>query len=707
MEQVQTITIDGMTCAACVTRVERVLKRVPGVTGAEVNLLAGTALIHGADVRFDTLAAAVTKAGYEAARPMPSSETVAGPDWWPVILAALLTAPLLASMVTMAWNGAMLPDPVAATLAGVVQIWCGRSLTGSAIKALRHGAWGMDLLVALGTWAAFLLSLVQMTRGGPVYFESAALVITLVLLGRNLEQRARVETGAALRALSRLRPETALVRRAEGEIEIPTDHLRKGDTVILLSGARAPVDGAVIEGAGEMDESLLTGESLPVAKQRGDAVMTGAINGSARLVITAQALAGETTLAQMVRLVEAAQSAKPAVQRLADRVSAVFIPTVLGIACATLAIWLWLGADPSEALINAVSVLVIACPCALGLATPAAIMAGTGVAARHGILIRDPAVLERISHIRSMVFDKTGTLTEGHPGLVAQSTATVVDLSHALQCAASLAAGSAHPLSRAVVESAMHTGLTLLSATSLTDQPGQGVTGNIEGQMLRLGRAAPPTGALAATAAEWQTKGLSLSWLTELSPTPRPLALLGFQDRTRPGAASAVAGLIAQGLRVVLLSGDNEGSVARIAQEVGITATHAGMTPQGKLDVIATLQQSGGVAMVGDGINDAPALAAADIGIAMGGGTDVARQAAGITLMRGDLSLVADALDIGARIQSTLWQGLAWAFVFNIIGIPLAAAGRLSPMLAGGAMAFSSLAVVLNALRLRRWRGRT
>ncbi len=718
MEHDQTIAIGGMTCAACVTRVERVLRKVAGVTAAQVNLMNGTAHIHSdAPIAFPAIATAVEKAGYEASQiaDTPMHDHHDDQDALrPVLLSALFTAPLVLSMLLSPLRIPTLPGWAQALLAAPVQIWFGRGFTISAWKAAKGGAAGMDLLVALGTWAAFLLSVAGLAGlvpgAGHLYFESSALVITLVLLGRHLESRARFETGAAIRALANLRPETARVRKDGHDTDMPVASVRIGDLVIVLPGARAPVDGVITDGTGDMDESLLTGESLPVAKIQGDRVMTGAVNGNALLVVRATAIGGETVLARMVRLVEDAQSAKPAVQKLADRISAIFIPVVLGIAVLTFAGWMLAGAGVATSIINAVSVLVIACPCALGLATPAAIMAGTGVAARHGILIRDPTVLDRVSKIRTIVFDKTGTLTEGHPILVDHLATAGGDADAMLRLAASLQAGSAHPLAHAL-QNAVTTGTR--PATNIADLPGRGVSGEVEGRHLRLGSQALLTeaglepGDLAAAATTWAEQGHTVSWLIESAPNPATLGVMGFADRLKPNAKAAIAALTKSGKRVVLLSGDNPGSVTRAAAEAGITETASQMTPEGKLHRIADLQKTGLVAMVGDGINDAPALASADLGIAMATGTDVAMQAAGITLMRGDLSLVAAALDIGAHIHARIWQGLGWAFVFNTIGIPLAAAGLLSPMVSGAAMAFSSLAVVVNALLLRTWRPKT
>ncbi len=703
------LAIGGMTCAACVSRVEKVLSRVPGVSGAQVNLVTGKATVRSdAPVPFATLVAAVERAGYEA-----SALTAAPPPaapLWPVLVAAALTAPIVGPMLLMPFGVPMLPGWAQALFAAPVQIWLGARFVVSGWKSVRGGSASMDVLVALGTWAAFLLSLYSLLLSphgmGHLYFESSALVITLVLLGRVLEGRARLQTGAAIRALSALRPEMAVVRRDGTKIVVPIGDLAIGDLVVVRPGGRFPVDGEVIEGIGSVDESHLTGESMPVEKAPGDAVMAGAVNGTALLVVRTARIGAETMLGRMVRLVEDAQANKPAVQVLADRISAVFVPVVLGIALITLVGWLLVGAAPEVAILNAVSVMVIACPCALGLATPAAIMAGTGVAARYGILIRDTNVLARARSVAAVVFDKTGTITLGRPELVACLPAEGADRETVLTWAAALQSGSAHPLARAVLDAAG----PVTPASAIRDLPGQGVAGMVDGRSLRLGSAALlaqsglSKGALGDQEAALMQGGRIIAWLIEDGLNPRLLGLLAFADTIKPGAQAAMAGLRARGLRTILLSGDNAGSVAAMAAAAGIDEAHAGVMPADKAAFVATLRKTTPMAMVGDGINDAPALAEADIGLAMATGTEIAMQTAGITLMRGDLALVGAALDIARLTQMRVWQGLGWAFGFNAIGLPLAAFGQLSPVVAGGAMAFSSLAVVLNALSLRRWK---
>jgi len=573
----------------------------------------------------------------------------------------------------------------------------------------------MDLLVALGTSAAFGLSLWHLLRSGPMaplYFESSAVVVTLVLFGKWLESRAKRQTTAAIRALNALRPERARVRRGGADLEVSVNEVVVGDVVVVRPGERLPVDGVVIDGASHVDESLLTGESLPLAKHVGDTVTGGAINAEGLLLVRTTAVGAETALARIVRLVESAQAGKAPIQRLVDRVSAVFVPVVLGLALATLLGWGLMRGDWSAGLLNAVAVLVIACPCALGLATPAAIMVGTGMAARRGILIKDAAALELAHAVRTVAFDKTGTLTEGKPSLVAALPVPVPTASLTrealLALAASLQAGSEHPLARAVLQ-AINAPTPL--ARDVRALAGRGVAGRVEARALQLGsaRLMQELGAdiapLAAPAAEQQAQGRTVSWLAEVHADGRAelLGLLAFGDTVRPGAAAAIAELHAMGLRTLMISGDQAASANAVARQIGITDVRAEVLPGDKAAVVDACKAGGDlVAMVGDGLNDAPALAAADVGIAMASGTDAAMQAAGITLLRADLGLVAQALLISRRTHAKIRQNLFWAFVYNVVGIPLAAFGLLNPVVAGAAMALSSVSVIGNALLLRR-----
>ncbi|HET7867761.1 MAG TPA: heavy metal translocating P-type ATPase, partial [Burkholderiaceae bacterium] len=650
-----------MSCASCVGRVEKALTQVPGVVSAEVNLATERATVRAAGGGPDAaaLAAAVEKAGYSARMPAdgataaaPGPAQPAWPPGWQVIVAALLSAPLLLNMVGMWTGGWMLGAAVQWALATPVQLWLGAHFYRSGWKALRAGSGNMELLVALGTSAAYGLSLYEWLaqRHGAhaqhLYFEASAVVITLVLLGKWLEQRAKRQTTAAIRALNALQPETARLRRDGRETEVPVAQVRPGDVVVVRPGERLPVDAEVIEGASQVDESLVTGESLPVAKQAGSRVTGGAINGEGLLVLRTTAVGTQTVLARIVQAVESAQAKKAPVQRLVDRVSAVFVPVVVGIALLTLMGWGLLGGDWQAAVLNAVAVLVIACPCALGLATPAAIMAGTGVAARHGILIKDAEALELAHAVGLVVFDKTGTLTEGRPELVAaQAAPQAGDASRQalLAAAAALQAGSEHPLARAVVQAAQREGVAWPPATGLRAVPGRGVAGQVHGRELRLGSGhymaelKIDVDPLQAKAQALQAEGRTVAWLADVTGTPRLVGVFGFGDTLRPGAQQAIRRLQAQGIRTALVSGDNRGSVAAVGRQLGIADLHHEVLPEDKAARVATFKTGGRrVAMVGDGINDAPALAAADVGIALGSGTDVAMQAAGITLMQAD-----------------------------------------------------------------------
>jgi Cu+-exporting ATPase len=607
----------------------------------------------------------------------------------------------------------MLPAWVQFALATPVQFIFGARFYVAAWKAVRAGAGNMDLLVALGTSAGYGLSLYEWaTAAGHMphlYFEASAVVIALVLLGKYLESRAKRQTASAIRALEALRPERAIQMIDGREQDVAISALRLNDLVMVKPGERFPVDGEVVEGQSYADEALISGESLPVPKQPGDKVTGGAINGEGRLLVRTQALGAETVLARIIRLVEDAQAAKAPIQKLVDKVSQVFVPVVLLLALATLMGWWLYGAPIETALINAVAVLVIACPCALGLATPTAIMAGTGVAARYGILIKDAEALERAHEVSAVVFDKTGTLTSGAPRIVHLS-AIGGDETALLQRAGALQRGSEHPLAKAVLDACVERGLSVDNVSDSQSLTGRGIAGSLEGRRLALGNrrlleeSGLTAGQWADSATVWEAEGRTLSWLIEQSPEPQVLGLFAFGDSLKPGALQAVQQLRARNISSHLLTGDNRGSANVVAQALGITDVHAEVLPADKAATVAELKKTGVVAMVGDGINDAPALAAADIGIAMGGGTDVAMHAAGITLMRGDPRLVPAALDISRKTYAKIRQNLFWAFVYNLIGIPLAAFGFLNPVLAGAAMALSSVSVVSNALLLKTWK---
>ncbi|HET9112372.1 MAG TPA: heavy metal translocating P-type ATPase [Burkholderiales bacterium] len=714
--------IKGMTCASCVARVEKALSKVPGVRSVAVNLATEQARIEAyAGTPADSLLQSVRAAGYEAV-PLTgnanATETDARlPVWWPVALSAALSFPLAVQMAGMAFNFPwMLPAWVQWLLATPVQFWLGWRFYKAGWKALRAGTGNMDLLVALGTSAAYGLSVyVWLTQPAgvrlPLYFEASSIVITLVLLGKWLETRAKRETAAAIRALQQLRPEIARVRRDGAEIDVALVEVRTGDTVVVRPGERVAVDGVVREGHSEVDESLITGESLPQSKTPGSKVIGGSVNGGGLLLVETRAVGAETALARIIRMVENAQAAKPPIQRLVDKVSAVFVPVVLGIALLTLLGWGYANGHWQQALLNAVAVLVIACPCALGLATPTAIMVGIGIAARYGILIKDAEALEIAHAVRCMVFDKTGTLTAGRPDLVATEPIGV-SADELLRLAASLQQGSEHPLARAVLAAAAAKNMALSDVSGVRALPGLGIQGKLDGTVISLGSGCLmqdlglATAALAESAAQCEQAGRSVSWLAkEIDGRQVLLGLLAFGDTIKPGAKAAIERLKALGVRTVMLTGDNRGSAALVAQALGLDEFRANMLPGDKVQAIDDLKSDGTVvAMVGDGINDAPALAAADVGIAMATGTDVAMHTAGVTLMRGDPLLAADTLDISRKTYSKIRQNLFWAFIYNLVGIPLAASGMLNPVIAGAAMAFSSFSVVSNALLLRRWR---
>jgi Cu+-exporting ATPase len=717
-----TLQVEGMTCASCVARVEKALLEVPGVLGATVNLATEKASIQALSaVPVAALKAAIEKAGYIAkdaheVRPQPTPRL---PVWWPVAVSGALTLPLVMPMLLQLFGiDWMLNGWLQLALATPVQFWLGWRFYRAGWKAVLAKNGNMDLLVALGTSAAYGLSVYLLFKhaahGMPhLYFEASAAVITLVLLGKWLEQRAKRQTADAIRALNALRPTIARVRRGDVEVDLPVEQVVVGDLVIVRPGDRVAVDGDIVEGRSHIDESLITGESLPVAKGAGDKVTGGAVNAEGALTVRTTAIGAETTLARIIRMVESAQSAKAPIQRIVDRVSAVFVPVVLVIAFLTFLGWFGFTGDWEQALINAVAVLVIACPCALGLATPTAIMAGTGVAARHGILIKDAEALEVAHAVTVVAFDKTGTLTEGKPSLAAVVAAQGSTREEVLRLAAAVQKSSSHPLAVAVMNQVRHERLPVPEAHDAQALPGRGVQGVVRGQTLALGSTrllhelGLEEGGLHAEAQRLEKQGRTVSWLVQSDAgQQRLLGLLAFGDTVKPAAAQAVSRLHQLGIRTLMLTGDNRGAAEVVAKELGIAEVRAEVLPGDKAAIVKELRDAGEVvAFVGDGLNDGPALAAASVSYAMAGGADVATETAGITLMRGDTRLVADSLDISRRTYSKIKQGLFWAFGYNVLGIPLAALGLLNPVIAGAAMAFSSVSVVLNALTLRRWRG--
>ncbi len=722
------IPIGGMTCASCATRVEKALAKVDGVVGVSVNLATEIANVDATSVvREAMLVASIERAGYRVPDVKVSGQNgVSGKsasnvasflefsEGAKVGIATALSLPLLLPMLLMPfgvhWT---LPAMWQLALATPVQFWLGARFYRASWGALRVMTGNMDLLVALGTSAAFGLSLFLMFASASeatshLYFESAAVVITLVMFGKWLESRAKRQTTAAIRALQSLLPSNATIVVNGTEHAVSLADIRVGDTLRVRPGERFAADASVVTGNTHANESLITGESLPVAKAPGDAVTGGAFNEDGLIDICVTAVGAESTLARIVRMVEDAQAVKAPIQRLVDQVSAVFVPVVLVIALLTLLSWGFATADWQRALLNAVAVLVIACPCALGLATPAAIMVGTGSAARLGVLIKDATALETAHRITLVAFDKTGTLTEGKPAVVA--AVSVSDAPNAdeelLALAAAVQSGSEHPLAKAVLHAAAQAGLSFTPAQKIRALSGRGVSASIDGGTLLLGSAALmdeqriDISLLRARADIIEHEGRTISWLAR---DARVVGFFAFGDNVKPTARAAIDALHALGITTVLISGDNASAAQKVGAALGIDQVHARVLPQQKAELVAGLRQGGHVvAMVGDGINDAPALAAADVGIAMSNGTDVAIEAAGITLMRGDPALVAVAIAMSRRTTAKIRQNLFWAFCYNVIGIPLAAAGLLNPVIAGAAMALSSVSVVTNALLLRR-----
>ena len=748
-----TLDIGGMTCASCVARVEKALNKDARIEAASVNLATEQARIRiksGARATLSEIISLVQKTGYEAKESSLRGQLEKNVDksLWAsdglgrVLVSFILSAPLVLPMLLMPlgihWS---LSGWWQFALATPVQFILGWRFYKAGFKSLMAGAGNMDLLVALGTSAAYGLSLyllISSSHAHELYFEGSAIIICMVLLGKWLEARAKRQTSEAIFALQELWPENAKVLEKHWDLKdgiaseqyrhLPLEQVMPGDRIAVLPGERIPVDGVIILGASHVDESLLTGESNPVKKDVGSPVIGGALNGEGVLVINAQAVGIESILSQIINLVEEAQTQKAPIQKLVDRVSAIFVPTVIMLAGLTgIANWLYLD-SASIAILRAVSVLVIACPCALGLATPAAIMAGTGVAARFGILIKDTQVLELAHQVNIVAFDKTGTLTIGKPRLLHYALVNLADYDskQILGTAAGLQLGSEHPLAKALIEAAHHHHVAPISVINSRALAGIGVEGisnegPLAGKKMRLQSIASLEGnphyqTILDLSKDYFLQGLTVSILTmdgDLADHPisqlLPLAIFAFGDELKPNAKEAIHSLHRIGIRTVMISGDNLAAAKRVGAAIGIDEVFAEVMPAHKSDIIRQLQYSNlpqkeYVAMVGDGINDAPALAVADVGMAMSTGADAAMQAAGITLMRGDPTLVADAIAISKNTWNKIRQNLFWAFAFNTVGIPLAALGYLSPMLAGSAMALSSFCVLSNALLLQRWR---
>ena len=747
MSQLVTLKIDGMTCASCVARVERTLLKIEGVDAASVNLATEKAQIRiGGDLspesRIDSFIQAIEKAGFEASRidlknqrnPAKSMFNLHG--GYALALALLLSAPLVIPMLLMPFGiHAMLPAWIQFLLATPVQFLLGSRFYIAGFQGLRSGLGNMDLLVAIGTSAAYGLSIYEWYLSGwgnphQLYFESSAVVISLVMLGKWLEAKAKKETTEAISALQALWPNEAKVLKSnslqdlnyQNFQEVPIDQVLPGDLVVVLPGERVPVDGLVIDGESELDESMLTGETRLIMKGLNATVTGGSMNGAGRLIIKAISVGEESTLAKMIQMVEDAQAKKAPIQRLVDQVSAWFVPAVIVIAMANFLISYFVVGNFELALINSVAILVIACPCALGLATPVAIMAGTGVAAKSGILIKDAQALELAHRLTIIAFDKTGTLTIGQPQLMkfsnlGNSSIHLTD-QQVLSIAMGLQMGSEHPLAKAVIHYCEQQQLTPESFKELVIQAGKGIqglcsSGQLNGQTLAF---ISHHGLIEMLAGGDLTKyqqladqelnqGHSVSWLVELG-TSTVLGMFAFGDQLKPGVADVIARLHSMNIQTVMISGDNRVVANLIAKQIGIDQVFAEVMPSDKARIIQELKSTSSnacIAMVGDGVNDAPALAAADVGIAMSTGTDIAIHVSGITLMRGDPALVPDAIEISKKTWQKIKQNLFWAFIYNLIGIPLAAMGYLTPVIAGAAMAASSVSVISNALLLKRW----
>lgn len=715
--QIVRLQIEGMTCASCVGRVETVLSKVAGVQKVAVNLASQLAQIEGTNLQVDLLIQAVIKAGYQAHLTREKAEEWAATnkllrrETLKFAASAVLTLPLVLAMILpMVGVPFTLPTIAQWVLASIVQFGLGARFYRSGWQAFRAGAGNMDLLVAIGTSAAYFLS-VYMVFNHPsnhpphMYFESSAMLITFVLLGKVLEGRAKFQTLDAIQALSGLRPDKSTVRRDGQDQQIDVAELKVDDLVVVKPGERMPVDGLVVEGQSSVDEAMLTGEPLPVTKALGDVVRTGTINLDGLLLVRAQKVGGQTLLAKIIEAVEQAQSSKAPIQKQVDRISKVFVRIVITLASLTFFGWWVATLDYEQAILTAISVLVIACPCALGLATPAAIIVGTGLAARRGILIKDVESLEKVHDATLVAFDKTGTLTLGKPQLVEQRSWTdgMSDKS-LLSIAAALSEQSTHPLSVAIALAAHDQKLSTSTLVKIKNFPGLGIFGEVEGDAYALGRALWLEELGVKIEPMDSSKG-SLVHLARIRPDPQLLATFVFQDQVKDHAAQAVMALKSMGLKCHLLTGDPSKTGQELAENLGLDGYESGLLPNQKLDKIAEWQGQGQVVvMVGDGINDAPALKTADIGVAMANGSDIAVMSAGITLMRADPLLLVDALDISRKTLFKIRQGLFWAFIYNIIGIPLAMSGQLDPIWAGAAMAMSSVCVILNALSLKAWR---
>jgi Cu+-exporting ATPase len=735
-----TLPIRGMTCAACVNTLERGLHKVPGVLSATVNLATsrGTVTYLPSILNLGGLRQAIEDLGYEVPEVTSPAEDVehrAREREMKTLRRKFLVGALLSGLVMLGsmpelvpWWPAILTNHYTLwALTTPVQFWVGWQFLRGFAKALRHGTADMNTLVTIGTMAAYLYS-VGVTLaprffsvgGGhaAVYFDTAAVLITLIVLGRWLEAKARGRTSEAIKRLLGLQPKVARVRRGGAEIDLPVEEVTVGDLIIVRPGEKIPVDGIVREGYSSVDESMLTGESLPTEKAPGASVVGASLNKTGSFVFEATRVGKETVLAQIVQLVESAQGSKAPIQRLADRVAGIFVPVVVGLGVLTFGVWYVLGPAPAftYALSNFMAVLLIACPCALGLATPTAIMVGTGRGAEHGVLIKSAESLETAHRVQTVIFDKTGTLTRGEPVVTEVVAVDAVERDEVLRLAAAAEWGSEHPLGKAIIATANDTAIAVPPAQDFEALPGQGVRARVEGKLVRLGK--PQfllDHGIALNGLEKEAERLAEGGQTPLyvAADDKAIGVIAVADTVKPGARAAVAALQAMGIDVAMITGDNPRTAAAIAQEVGVDRVLAEVLPQDKAAEVKKLQAEGRVvAMVGDGINDAPALAQADVGIALGTGTDVAIETADIALLRDDLMGVATSIRLSRRTMQTIRQNLFWAFFYNTILIPVAAGVLypvfgvlLNPMFAGAAMAFSSVSVVTNSLRLRHFKG--
>ncbi|WP_022850969.1 heavy metal translocating P-type ATPase [Limisalsivibrio acetivorans] len=705
------LDVTGMTCAACSARIEKKLSKKDGVSEVAVNLSTGKARVVYDEnaLNVDDITSYISDIGYGARE--ESGEIEVGDRLLkPVLLISiLLTLPLSLGMFAHVVGFEAYPDfimspPVQFALAGIVQVLGGWRFYIGAYKNLRHGSANMDVLVAMGTTTAFVYSVFNVFTGGPLYFETSAMLITLVLLGKYLESAAKDRTASALHSLMELGAKKARVEREGGEVEIDAAEVKEGDVIVVRPGEKIPVDGQIIDGSSYIDESMVTGESVPVFKQEGSAVTGATVNGNGRLRFRATAVGENTMLSRIVKMVEEAQESKAPVQRMADAVSAWFVPAVVIFAALAFLVWYFglTGGDFTKSIIIFTSVIVIACPCALGLATPTSVMTATGRAARMGVLFKGGEHLEKLGRADTLVLDKTGTITEGKPSVTDIYMAGDFSRDELLSLTAAAESGSEHPLAGAVIR---YYGDDYPEATDIQAVPGKGVTATVKGRSVAAGNISMMDGvefgSLVRMGEELGSAGKTVIYV---SVDGQAAGLLGVADKLKEGAPEMVAMAKGLGMDVWMLTGDSERAAKAIASKAGIYNVIAGVLPEGKRDHIAKLTEEGSkTAMVGDGINDAPSLAAAYVGVAMGTGTDVAMETAGVTLLKGTPREIAASLAISRAALSNIKQSLFWALIYNTVGIPLAAAGFLSPIVAGAAMSMSSVSVVLNALRLKRW----